>query len=155
MIFLGVGAFDHLKLTVWWAFEKLFGPRRGRGICSKFSKKSQMPGGVPGGCWSFDFTGTLRGELYNINVVIYNKFEVLWKKATYSQVDNNLLCLHRLVLESKETRQPSRNNFKWTSTESYSLLSTTLKITISTLKIFSCFNMTTTTKFVSNVQPTR
>ena len=81
-------------------------------------------------------------KLYNINVVIFNKFEVLWKNATYSHLDHTVVCLNCLLLENKEDRQPSRN-FKWTLTESDSLLSTILKIIIPTLKIFSCFNMTT------------
>ena len=149
MIFLGVGAFDHLKWTYDGACEQLFGPRRRKGFEQNFPK-SQMPGGVPRGCWIFDLSATLHGKLYNINVVIYNKFEVLWKNATYRQVGNNLLWLYCLLLESRVARQPSRN-FKRTLTESGSLLSTILKIIISTLKILSCFNMTTAKTRVTNV----
>ena len=55
--FPGVGAFDHLEWTYDGAFEQLFGLGRGE-FEQKFSK-IQMPGGCPGGCLSFDLTGTL------------------------------------------------------------------------------------------------
>ena len=47
VIFLGVGAFDHLKWTCDEAFEQLSGP--GRGAFEQEISKLQMPGGLPGG----------------------------------------------------------------------------------------------------------
>ena len=54
----GVGAFDRLGWTYDGAFEQLFGLGRGE-FDQKFSKNSNARRVARGGCWSFDFTGTL------------------------------------------------------------------------------------------------
>ena len=54
VIFLGVGAFDHLKWTYDEAFEKLFGPGRGAFEQKKF-QKFKGPGGFPRGMLKLHF----------------------------------------------------------------------------------------------------
>ena len=58
----GVEVFDHLEWTYNGAFEQLFGLGKGE-FEQKFSKNSNAQGGgegLPGGCLSFDLTGTLQ-----------------------------------------------------------------------------------------------
>ena len=59
---MGVGEFDHLEWTYNGAFEQLFGLGSGGGgeNLNKIFQKFKCRGkGCPGGCLSFDLTGTL------------------------------------------------------------------------------------------------